>query len=124
LLYAWIKETRNVDGTVKAFAAEVKALSAVLDAVKSSSQDALMADASLMQHSKELWALVRKTIDDCGTVVRELDRLLAGIGSRRGIGHAITNFILDLESGKITILRQQIQSYTTVLHMSMQMVNV
>jgi hypothetical protein len=122
-LYKWIEETKNVDVTVKAFAAEVKAFSAVLDAVKSSSQDPLMIDA-LKQYDNDLWALVQKTLYDCSTVVGELDRLLAGIGSRRGVGHAITNFNLNLKSEKMTLLRQQIQSYTTVLQMSMQMINV
>jgi hypothetical protein len=122
-LYKWIEETRNVDATVKAFAAEVKAFSAVLDAVKSSSQDPLMIYA-LRQYNNDLWALVQKTLCDCSIVVSELDRLLAGIGSRSGVGHAITNFNLNLKSEKMTLLRQQIQSYTTVLQMSMQMINV
>jgi Fungal N-terminal domain of STAND proteins len=124
LLYTWIRETKNVDGTVKAFAAEVEALSSVLDAIKSSSQDTLISNALPRQHNNELWALIQKTLYDCSTVVGELDQFLAGIGSRSGVGHVITNFNLNLKSGKMTLLRQQIQSYTTGLQMAMQMINV
>jgi hypothetical protein len=123
-LYIWIMETKNVDGTVRAFAAEVEALSLVLGAVKSSSQDTLIINALPRQHNNELWALVQKTLCDCSTIVGELDQLLAGIGSRSGVGNVITNFNLKLKSGKMTLLRQQIQRYTTVLQMSMQMISV
>ena len=124
LLYMWIVETKTVDGTVKAFAAEVEALSAVLDAVKSSSKDTLIINALPRQHTNELWTLIQKTLCDCNTIVGELDQLLAGIGSRSGVGHVITNFNLKLKSGRMTLLRQQIQSYTTILQMSMQMIGV
>ncbi|KAN0087165.1 hypothetical protein V8E54_000853, partial [Elaphomyces granulatus] len=124
LLYIWIVETKTVDGTIKAFAAEVEALSFVLDAVKSSSQDTRIINALPRQHNNGLWAFVQKTLCDCSTIVGELDKLLAGIGSRSGVGHVITNFNLKLKSGKMTLLRQQIQSYTSVLQMSMQMINV
>lgn len=49
LLYTWIDKIRSVDGNIKAFLAEVNAFSAVLDAVKSCSQDALVADISQRQ---------------------------------------------------------------------------
>jgi hypothetical protein len=124
LLYMWIVETKTVDGTVKAFAAEVEALSAVLDTVKSSSKDTLIINALPRQHNNELWTLIQKTLCDCNTIVGELDQLLAGIGSRSGVGHVITNFNLKLKSGRMTLLRQQIQSYTTILQMSMQMIGV
>ena len=123
-LYTWIEETKNVDGTVKDFAAVVKALSSVLDIVKSSSQDICMINALPRKHNNELWALVQTTLYDCSTIVDELDQLLEGIESRSGVGHVITNFSLDLKSEKMTLLWQQIQSYTAVLQISMQMINV
>jgi hypothetical protein len=123
-LYTWIKETKNVDGTVKAFAAEVKALSSVLDTIKSFSEDMCMINALPRQHNNELWALVKNTLYDCSTIVDELDQLFEGMGSRSGVGHVITNFNLNLKSKEITLLWQQIQRYTTALQMSMQMINV
>ena len=123
-LYTWIEETKNVDGTVKAFAAEVKALSSVLVAVESFSEDTCMINALPRQHNNEHWALVKNTLYDCSKIVDELDQLLKGIRSRGGVGHVITNFNLNLKSGKITLLWQQIQRYTTALQMSMQMINV
>ena len=120
----WIVETKTVDGTVKAFAAEVEALSAALDTVKSSSKDTLIINALPKQHNNELWTLIQKTLCDCNTIVGELDQLLAGIETRSGFGHVITNFNLKLKSRRMTLLRQQIQSYTTILQMSMQMIGV
>jgi hypothetical protein len=123
-LYIWIRDTKTVDGTVKAFAAEVEALSSMLDVVKSTSQDTLIINALPRQHNNELWVLVQRTLCDCSTIVGELDQLLPGIGSMSGVGHVITNFNLKLNSEKMTLLRQQIQNYTTVLQMSMQMISV
>ena len=123
-LYTWIEETKNVDGTVKAFAAEVKALSSVLDTIKSFSEDMCMISALPRQHNNELWALVKNTLYDCSKIVDELDQLFEGMGSRSGVGHVITNFNLNLKSEKITLLWQQIQRYTTALQMSMQMIHV
>jgi tRNA threonylcarbamoyladenosine modification (KEOPS) complex Pcc1 subunit len=124
LLYGWIEEVRDVDGTLKVFRAEVNALSAVLDAVKSCSQEAVVTDSARKQDSKAFWVLVQKTLEDCSTVIDQLDRLLADIQSKRRFGQLITNFVLNLKSDNVALLRQQIQSYTTVLQMAMQVINV
>ena len=124
LLYTWIDEIKNIDGALRAFLSEVNALSAVLDAVKSCSQDALLTDVSQRQDTSAFWVLVQKTLEDCGTVVGELERILMDVASRRGLGQLITNSLLNVQSGKIALLRQQIQSFTTVLQMAMQMINV
>jgi hypothetical protein len=124
LLCTWIDEIKTVDETLRAFSAEVNALSAVLDAVKSCSQDSLVTDVSKRQDSSAFWVLVHKTLEDCGGVVGELDQILTDVGNKRGFGQLITNSILNMKSGKIMIIRQQIQSYTTVLQMAMQMINV
>ena len=123
-LYVWIEEIRDVDGTVKVFMTEVNALSAVLDAVKSCSQDAVVTDSAQRQDSMAFWVLVQKTLEDCSTAIDQLDRLLADIQNKRRLGQMITNFVLNLKSNNIALIRQQIQSYTTVLQMAMQMINV
>jgi hypothetical protein len=124
LLYSWIDEIKNIDGTLRAFLTEVNALSAVLDAVKSCSQDALLTDVSQRQDTSAFWGLVQRTLGDCGTAVGELERILMDVASRRGLGQLVTSSVLNTQSGKIALLRQQIQSYTTVLQMAMQMINV
>jgi hypothetical protein len=124
LLYTWIDEIKSIDGTLRAFLTEVNALSAVLDAVKSCSQDALLTDVSQRQDTSAFWVLVQKTLGDCGTVIGELERILMDVASRRGLGQLVTSSVLNTQSGKIALLRQQIQSYTTVLQMAMQMINV
>jgi len=124
LLYYWIEEIRDVDGTLGVFMAEVKALSTVLDAVKSWSQDAVVTDSAQRQDSKAFWVLVQKTLEDCSTVIDQLDHLLADIQSKRRLGQLITNFVLNLKSDDIALIRQQIQSYTTVLQMAIQVINV
>src|SRR5271170_7985270 len=124
LLYYWIEEIRDVDGTLGVFMAEVKALSTVLDAVKSWSQDAVVTDSAQRQDSKAFWDLVQRTLEDCGTVISQLERLLADIQSKRRLGQMITNFMLNLKSDNIALIRQQIQSYTTVLQMAIQVINV
>jgi len=103
---------------------EVKALSAVLDAVKSWSQDAVVTDSAQRQDSKAFWVLVQKTLEDCSTTIDQLDRLLADIQGKRRLGHLITNFVLNVKSDNIVLIRQQIQSYTTVFQMAMQVINV
>jgi tRNA threonylcarbamoyladenosine modification (KEOPS) complex Pcc1 subunit len=124
LLCCWIEEIRDVDGTLKVFMAEVNALSTVLDAVKSWSQDAVMTDSAQRQDSKAFWVLVQKTLEDCSAVIDQLDRLLTDIQSKRRFGQLINNFVLNLKSDNIALIRQQIQSYTTVLQMAMQVINV
>jgi hypothetical protein len=123
LLYCWIEEIRDVDGTLKVFMAEVNALSAVLDAVKSWSQDAVVTDSAQRQDSKAFW-VVQTTLKDCSTVIDQLARLLADIQTKRRLGQLATHFVLNLKSGNIALIRQQIQSYTTVLQMAMQAINV
>ena len=123
LLYCWIEEIRDVDGTLKVFMAEVNALSAVLDAVKSWSQDAVVTDSAQRQDSKAFW-VVQKTLEDCSTVIDQLDRLLADIQTKRRLGQLATHFVLNLKSDNIALIRQQIQSYTTVLQMAIQVINV
>ena len=53
LLYCWIEEIRDVDGTLKIFMGEVNALSAVLDTVKSWSQDAVVTDSYKCHPNKQ-----------------------------------------------------------------------
>jgi Fungal N-terminal domain of STAND proteins len=124
LLYCWIEEIRDVDGTLKGFMAEVNALSTVLDAVKSWSHDAVVTDSAQRQDSKAFWVLVHKTLEDCSSVIGQLDRLLEDIQNKRRHGQLIANFMLNLKSDNIALIRQQIQSYTTVLQMAMQVINV
>lgn len=124
LLYCWIEEIRDVDGTLNVFVAEVNALSTVLDAVESWSQNAVVTDSAQRQDSKAFWVLVQKTLEDCSTVISQLDRLLADIQSKRRLGQLITNFMLNLKSDNIAFIRHQIQSYTTVFQMAMQVINV
>jgi hypothetical protein len=123
-LYGWIEEIRDVDGTVKVFMAEVNALSAVLDAVKFCSQGAAVTDSAQREDSKALWVLVQKTLEDCSAVIDQLDCLVADIQSKRRLGQLITNFVLNLKSDKITLIRQQIQSSTNVLQIAMQTISV
>lgn len=123
LLYCWIDEIRDVDGTLKVFLAEVNALSAVLDAVKSWSQNAVMTDSAQRQNSKA-FDLVQTTLKDCRTVIDELGRLLEDIQTKRMLRQLATHFVLNLKSDNIALIRQQIQSYTTVLQMAMQVINV
>jgi tRNA threonylcarbamoyladenosine modification (KEOPS) complex Pcc1 subunit len=113
-----------VDGTLKVFRTEVNALSTVLDAVKSWSQDAVVTDSAQRQDSKAFWDLIQRTLEDCSTVIGQLDRHLADIQNKRRLGQLITNFVLNLKSDDIALIRQQIQSYTTVLQMAMQVINV
>lgn len=124
LMYHWIEEVREVDGTLKAFSAEINALSAVLDAVQSCSQDALATEMSQRQGTGAFWVLVERTLEDCGKVMAELDRVLTDIRSRRRFGQLITNSTLNANTGKMAMLRQQVQSYTTILQMALQMINV
>lgn len=124
LLYAWFDEIKSVDGTLRAFFGEVGALAAVLDAVKSCVQEASVANVSERQDNRVCWELLQKTLEDCGTVVGEIDKVLMDIGGRRRLGQLITNSVLNLRSRKLGLLRQQIQSYTTVLQMAMQIINV
>ena len=103
LLYYWIEEIRDVDGTLKVFMAEVNALSTVLDAVKSWSHDAVVTDSAQRQDSKAFWVLVQRTLEDCSTVIGQLDRLLEDIQSKRKHGQLITNFMLNLKSDDIAL---------------------
>jgi hypothetical protein len=123
-LYCWIDEVRDVDGTLKVFMGEVNSLSAVLGAVRSWSQDAVVTDSAQRQESKAFWVLVQKTLEDCSTTIDELDHLLADIQSKRRLGHLITNIALNVKSDSIVLIRQKIQSYTTVFQMAMQGIDV
>jgi hypothetical protein len=123
-LYKWIDETKSSDEIVKTFANELKTLSTVLDAVKTTSQNRPTAPTSNIEHDEALWGLVQSIIDDCSVATRKLEKLLEGIGSRKGIGLTITNFHLNLQSDKMSRLRGQLQNHKNELQITMQAINL
>ena len=100
------------------------ALAAALDAVKSCSEKASVANVSEKQDNRVCWDLLQKTVEDCDTVVGKIAKILMDIGGKRRLGQLIANSVLNLRSRKLGLLQQQIQSYTTVLQMTMQTINV
>ena len=124
LLYQWIEETRGSDETIKTLANELKTLSTILDVVKTCSQSRPGNPKSVAEHEQDLWRLVQRTVDDCGTTTEKLEKILGGISHRKGIGLTITNFQLTIHSEKMSRLREHLQTNKGVLQITLQTISV
>lgn len=130
LLHQFIEETKSADGNIKTFYKEVTALSRILKAIRSSLQHPSIEKAITKAQGQDdttLWDSIQYSLDDCGRVVKKLNDILAdiGLGARTGIfNSALTTYRLRERRPEMALLRQQIQTYSGVLQMAMQVISV
>lgn len=127
ILSQFIDQANRVDDTVKAFFDEISALSRVLSSISSSFTDpALSSRIALTGHEGQHWRDVLTSMEDCR---RTLERLLKILGKVRSeekgaLRRTRKQFLLNVASGEIAVLRNQILLFTQTLQISLQMINL
>jgi hypothetical protein len=128
-LNAFVIAANTVDSTVQSYRNEVEALSRVLASINTSLSDPLVQSAvraGQTGHAGGHWRDVKRSMRDCEGTLKDFDRILDGMtrGDRAFLGLSRRKIRLDWNSGEITSLKQQIQSYKDTMQVSLQMINL
>ncbi|KAK6353854.1 hypothetical protein TWF730_008276 [Orbilia blumenaviensis] len=122
----------NVDNTISSFRGEISALSGVLQSISTAFSDParhrILEEASHgTGHLGEYWKGVVVSLDHCGTTLKKMNVVLDGVQTSRrtrlfrSFGKHLK---LTSEEGVLTLYRQEVQSHTANLQISLQMISV
>ncbi|KAK6529324.1 hypothetical protein TWF281_008501 [Arthrobotrys megalospora] len=122
----------NVDNTISSFRGEISALSGVLQSISTAFSDPkrhrILEEASHgTGHLGEYWKGVVVSLDHCGSTLKKMGVVLDGIQTSRrtrlfrSFGKHLK---LTSEEGVLTLYRQEVQSHTANLQISLQMISV
>lgn len=129
-IFTYIQNTLVIDTAVDALRIEVDSLAHVLDTLGSSFKDASLAGTALelqTGHEGEHWKHVKRSMDDCKVTLENFQRMLDRVNKveLRGImRRSIKKVKLDLKSGDIDLLKQQIAAYRRTMQLSLQLITV
>jgi hypothetical protein len=127
ILSQFIDQANRVDDTVKMFFDEISALSRVLNSVSSSFTDpALSSRIALTGHEGQHWGDVLTSMGDCRRTLERLVKILEKVSSEEkgALRRTRKQFRLNIASGEIAVLRNQILLFTQTLQISLQMINL
>jgi Fungal N-terminal domain of STAND proteins len=128
-LSAFVVAANNVDSTIQGYRNEVEALSRVLASINTSLSDPLVQSAvraGRTGHAGGHWRDLKRSMNDCEGTLKNFDRILDRMtrGERGFLSLSRRQIRLDWNSGEITSLKQQIQSYKDTMQVSLQMINL
>ena len=129
-IITYIQNTLVIDTTVDALRIEIDSLAHVLDTLGSSFKDASLAGTALESqtgHEGEHWRHVKRSMDDCKATLEKFQRILDRVNKVevRGImRRSIKKVKLDMKSGDIDLLKQQIAAYRRTMQLSLQLITV
>ncbi|KAF3917123.1 hypothetical protein ABW20_dc0106710 [Dactylellina cionopaga] len=122
----------NVDNTISSFRGEISALSGVLQSISLAFDDSkrhrILEEASNgTGHIGQYWKGVVVALDHCEATLNKMNAVLDGVQTSRRT-RIFRNFgkhlKLTSEEGVLTLYRQEVQSHTANLQISLQMINV
>ncbi|KAK6510467.1 hypothetical protein TWF506_009573 [Arthrobotrys conoides] len=122
----------NVDNTISSFRGEISALSGVLKSISTAFSDPkrhrILEEASHgTGHLGQYWQGVVVSLDHCGTTLKKMNVVLDGVQTSRRtrIFRSFGKHLkLTSEEGVLTLYRQEVQSHTANLQISLQMISV
>ncbi|KAF3081849.1 hypothetical protein TWF594_001333 [Orbilia oligospora] len=122
----------NVDNTISSFRGEISALSGVLKSISTAFSDPkrhrILEEASHgTGHLGQYWQGVVVSLDHCGATLNKMNFVLDGIQTSRRtrIFRSFGKHLkLTSEEGVLTLYRQEVQSHTANLQISLQMISV
>ncbi|KAK6335188.1 hypothetical protein TWF718_010625 [Orbilia javanica] len=122
----------NVDNTISSFRGEISALSGVLKSISMAFSDPkrhrILEEASHgTGHLGQYWQGVVVSLDHCGATLKKMGVVLDGIQTSRRtrIFRSFGKHLkLTSEEGVLTLYRQEVQSHTANLQISLQMISV
>ncbi|KAF3908836.1 hypothetical protein AA313_de0206793 [Arthrobotrys entomopaga] len=122
----------NVDNTISSFRGEIAALSGVLQSIGSAFSDPsrhrILEEASHgTGHMGQYWKGVVVTLEHCEGTLRKMSDVLDGVQTSRRtrIFRSFGKHLkLTSEEGVLTLYRQEVQSHTANLQISLQMISV
>jgi phage shock protein A len=118
----YIKHTKKVDHIIRELDSEIKALAKVLESVGKFTSQA--------QNEGEHWYMVRQAIDECGDVLKGLERILEEVkgrkrGSLLGLERlASKSFKFEIKTEEIALRKSQIALYRWKIQLALQVVVV
>jgi hypothetical protein len=123
----YIQSCQAVDEAVRMLRIEIDLLAPVLRSL-STRFDPSSALASELGYEAEYWKDVRQSIEDCKNTLERLEGVLNrvnNVGSGRFMPRrSIKKFKLDLNSGEIALLKQQISAYRQTIQLSLNLITV
>ncbi|KAK6344429.1 hypothetical protein TWF696_008066 [Orbilia brochopaga] len=122
----------NVDNTISSFRGEIDALAGVLAAIGASFSDPtrhriLEAASNGTGHIGQYWKGVDVSLTHCHATLRKMGAVLDGVQTSRRtrIFRSFGKHLkLSSEEGVLTLYRQEVQSHTANLQISLQMISV
>jgi len=125
----FIKDTRQVDQSVKSLLVEFTTLGTALKAVQAGLAEPAIQNAERRAEkveSLDLWQSVAGSLISTRATVDKLDEALEDIRGEKSnfAKQAIKQMKLNLKSSEIVALRSQCQTHTTALQMALLMINV
>ncbi|EPS42791.1 hypothetical protein H072_3105 [Dactylellina haptotyla CBS 200.50] len=123
----------NVDNTISSFRGEIAALSGVLKSISSAFSDPkrhriLEEEVGCETgHIGQYWKGVVVSLEHCDATLRKMSRVLDGVQTSRRtrIFRSFGKHLkLTSEEGVLTLYRQEVQSHTANLQISLQMISV
>jgi hypothetical protein len=128
-LYPFVSRVRTVDESIQTLKFEIDSLSAALGSIKISFEDPLLAEAIVntqARHEKRHWQNVRHSLDHCSNTLTRLEAILADVESCEGqfLVNVRRRIRLDMKSGEMVLLKEQIASCRRTLQLSLQLITV
>jgi hypothetical protein len=132
-IYKCVESIRGADETLMQLKSEVFALQSGLKSIESifkSDEVGQLYDEKSndkLRSNKLLVELV-PLLHDCKTTLKKLAAMLDGIDGKPGQASIVSKparaLKLNLKSSDIELIRQQIRSYTSAMHLTLQVVNL
>jgi len=128
-LYTFVSKVRNVDESIQTLQFEINSLSLALGSIKLSFEDPLLAEAisnSQARHERRHWQNVRHSLDHCLNTLTRLDGILGNVENCEGqfLVNVRKRIRLDMKSGEMLLLKEQIASCRRTLQLSLQLITV
>ena len=118
-----------MDNDIRVLGTEVDQLSSVLDSISESFKDPSLAHSVLMLqtgHEAQHWRNVCRSLDDCKETLTTLEGILETVKTKEGgfLRRPKTRVKLDMNSGDISLCKQQIAAYRRTMQLSLQLITV
>ena len=131
-IYTCVEDVRSADAKLIQLHSEVDALSSGLDNIASTfKSDELIqlcdGKSDTQLQSTKLLIGFSPLLVDCGNTLEKLDDMLVEIDGKSGrkvLRQPVRALKMNLKSGDIESIRQQIRSYTSAMQMTLQMVGM
>jgi hypothetical protein len=128
-LHSGIEAVKSVDANLGVFAGEVSALAEALHLVDCAFQDPRLSELDTQdeKYTSTVLKSLRKILTDCEDTLVKLDAIIneASKGFRKTLlRRTVTAIKLNFKSANIVLVRQQIQTYSTAMQMTLSMLNI